>query len=336
MAIFNTCYETSVGKNFNIKKIEFSILENFIKTNNQVNNLGVDTSREIKPCFLTNSWTNESEIPFFTHPTIIKKDQDKYLISDLRLFLKNSDQEDGNQDVSKRIKNLNEFSFHKNRAILNLLWVNKEYENIFLPLHFASSVYCDWLSTSITRAYNLDFKDQTTLSVIISFFYQSLFENKKSFDDEDKVRFTIHTIKTLRLPENLITSIFNGINSINNLDELCEVIKITLDNPRLKNFNLPVLLTLLTNSWFAVNSKEILSCALEHPPTWVSIVFMCITERTYKTTTIYRFIEKLGKKGLAEEFSKNYLLLIKSNLNLSNEEITIDKLLEKDFGILNA
>jgi hypothetical protein len=71
-----------------------------------------------------------------------------------------------------------------------------------------------------------------------------------------------------------------------------------------------VLLTLIRSAWFGNQAKENLSVALEHPPTWCAIVFSCVTEKTYKNSTIYKYVEKLGKKKADEEFMNTYTRII--------------------------
>jgi hypothetical protein len=73
------------------------------------------------------------------------------------------------------------------------------------------------------------------------------------------------------------------------------------------------LLTIVRNSWFGTNAKDYIAVALEHPPTWMAIVYTAIVERTYKNSMIYRVAEKAGKRGGAEEFIKNYTALVKEH-----------------------
>jgi hypothetical protein len=321
MSIFKDSYETTIGSVFVTKNIKTAIIKCII--NNYLNDitLGVISEGEYKPIFITGCLYFESEIPLFTHPIIIiKSHNEKYLCSDLRLYLK---KDPDLSNIDKSIKNATEFNFVKNRTILNLLWLNGLGSDFNVSLYFASTVFTVWLTDVITKTYALDFKDQSTLSVITSFYYQSLFIDDE-IDENKKQRMAIHTIKTTKLDSKFIFEIFDKITPMKGIDDYINNVISIINNPRLEKFNLPVLLTLVKNSWYGTNSQEIISVSIEHPPTWISMIYSALTEYTYKTSNVFKIAERYGKRGLADEFIKNYKQIIASNISsIATEEIEI-------------
>lgn len=322
--IYPDSYQTTIGSAFVTKAIETSIKQAIIKDSLDRVTLNVNHDGAFKPIFITGYYPSEAEIPLFTHPiSITNFNHQNYLCTDLRLFVR-KDME--LKDIERGIKNITEYNFIKSRAILNLLWLNGEVSYIKNSLSFAAIVYSQWLADVISKAFALDFKDQTTIAILAHAYYLSLFDNEHQFDSLYKEKLAVHTIKATKAPAEFVLTTLDKVESLSNINDLCkEIIKI-VENVRLQNFNVPVLLTLIKNSWYGTNVKEILAVSLEHPPTWIAIVYACLSERTYKNSMIYRIAERIGKRGNADEFLKNYTQLIEGSLNRAQEDFEIHML----------
>lgn len=314
-------YQTTVGSAFVTKQIETAIKQAIIKDSIDNVVLNVNCNGHFKPVFVTGTYPSESEIPLFTHPiTVLNFNQQNYLCTDLRLYVR---KDLDLSDIEAGIKNLTEYNFVKSRAVLNLLWLNNEVSYIKNSLSFAGAVYAAWLAEVISKAFALDFKDQTVIAVLASFYYQTLFDNERVFNDEYKEKLAVHTIKATKAPADFVFKTLDRVETLTSINDLCQAITDIVENVRLKNLNLAVLLTLIKNSWYGTNVKEILAVSLEHPPTWIAIVYACLSERTYKNAMIYRVAERLGKRGVSDEFMANYRNVIEDQLVKSHEEIVI-------------
>jgi hypothetical protein len=82
------------------------------------------------------------------------------------------------------------------------------------------------------------------------------------------------------------------------------------DSVRLKDFNAGVLFTLLGNTWFGANAKEMIAVATEHPPTWIAMLLSAFTERTFKNSQIAKILERNSFKKLSDDFVNSTLNLI--------------------------
>lgn len=310
--IFADSYETTVGSAFVTKNIVTAIKQAIIHDNVSSVDLNVRSYGITKPAFITGVFSSESDIPLFTHPiTVITDKKEKYLFTDLRLFLK---KDALLEDIEKGIKNLTEYNFAKSRGILNLLWLNDGVDHLRLNFAFASKVFSYWLAETISKTYSLDFKDQTIINIISSVYYQSLFMEEDTFDEATKQKMAVHTINATQAPSDLVFGVLDNVTRIHDIKDYCELVKTVSENIRLKDFNLAALLTILRNSWYGTNAKEIVSVALEHPPTWIAVVYVALSERTYRNSLIYKIAERVGKRGLADEFMVNYKHLIQDNL----------------------
>jgi hypothetical protein len=316
MSIYTDSYQTVIGSAFVTKNIVTAIKKLLIA--GVTESLDVETTGKFKPIFITGSHSDEDEIPVFTHPiTIINFKDDNYLCTDLRPFLRKP--ESGKYDVESRIRNRTEYNFAKSRAILNLIWLNRDVSTLKINLSFAGIVFSSWLSDIVSKTYALDFKDQTLLAIITSFYYQSMFSNETEFDEDAKRRMAVHTINATKAPAELVFQVFDKIETMETIEDYCATVVRILENVRLEHFNHAALLTISRNSWFGTNARDFIAICLEHPPTWMAIVYTAISERTFKNSMIYRIAEKAGKRGGAEEFIRNYVALVREHTKVEVE-----------------
>lgn len=304
--IYYTPYQTTMGSIVVLDSIVKAIKVSFIKDGINKVNLGVKPLPHIEMVFITGLHPSEADIPLFTHPLEVEYNGKTYLCTDMRLFVNNMLGRTTLADLNNNIKNRVEFNFFKTRSILTLAWLNKGQSHIRNGLGFSASVYSALVSQLISRAYGLDYGDQLLIQIVACYFYYSLF-----FDDElikqDLIdSWVIHTAQITKTDTALIGDTFQKITKCNSMATFCDAVKEVCKNNRLHDLNVPVLLTLVKSTWFGANAKEVMSVALEHPPTWISMVYTALQERSYKNSNIYQYAERLGKRGLAEEFIRSY------------------------------
>lgn len=307
--IFGTAYDTTMGSVVIVKPIQHAIEKAIIASEIKSVTLNLKADGEYKPIFVTGAFQSDTEIPLFTHPiTILNNKGEKYICTDLRLFIK---QGADIKDIDSSVKNRVEFNFVKSRAILNMLWLNGHANELRVNLNFASTVYAAWLSETISKSFALDYGDQTTLSVISHAFFQSLFLDKKELTATDIDKIATSIIKSTKLPAATVFGILEQIKELKDINDYCKAVTDILANVRLQNFNLPVLLSIISNSWYGTNNKEIIAASLEHPPTWIAMIYTSLSERTYKTSKIYQLAEKYGKRGGSSDFELAYVRMMK-------------------------
>ena len=314
MPMFVDSYSTSMGSMYTVKPVIHAIQESIIQDNITSMSLGVLENGGIKPVFITGSFSSEDKIPLFTHPiSIFNFNGNSYLCTDLRLFIRKGDMFDY---IEKRIRNTTEYDFAKSRAVLNLVWIAEGAGSIKNDLRFCEVVYAAWLSQVISRAFALDFKDQTIVSIMASLFYQNLFGDIDSLSEEDKHKLTVHTMETTKAPSDLVKEVVNKIKPFKDIHDWCEQLNTVLENVRFTKFNAAVLLNAISSSWYGQNAKEILAVSLEHPPTWCAMVYTALKQRTYKNSMVYQVAERMGKRGAADQFLTSYMMLVRQRVTL--------------------
>lgn len=308
MSLFKTAYDTTAGSGFMTAKIALAVKESFIKDNLK-NSLG-----NLKPCapytpiFVTGQGMSEANIPYFSHPLIVEDlQQNKFLCIDVRSFVRVGN---GNIENNFNIKNQTEYNLAKSRLALNLIWIAQRPEYLKDLSHVPNAVFASWISESLSRRFALDPKDQLLLAIVSSFYYQTLFTEFNTFNENEVLKMASSVIKATRAPAKLVFETIDKIESISNISEFCNVCKQVLENPRLDDLNAGLLITIIGSSWFGMSAKEILAVSLEHPPTWISVIYSALTERTFKNSMIAKIADRFaGSKG-GEDFIKSYVSLV--------------------------
>lgn len=308
-------YQTTLGSRVNTTKINDALNEALIKDNLITSSLDLKKVQNgedsVYPVFITALQDSEEKIPLFSHPYffIVKHGSHagkKILASDMRLYLKKKVFDGNLATLDKAIVNKVEFDFARSREILNLEWIEGDVESMKTNLWFSTLMFTRWIADILTKAYALDGRDQVMISIAASYYYQSLFTDELTHSEETLEKWVIHTEKVTHAERKTINEVFSKMPEIKGFESLIEAIKIATTNVRLKDINVLTLLTLLKNSWFGTNARDILPIATEHPPTWMAIIYASMAERTYRNSLIYRIAERVGKRGLADAFMRNY------------------------------
>lgn len=288
MSVFITPYHTTVGKNYSTSKTTHAIAKCIVTYEDAQYIQGQDEPY-IK--FITGRFPSEAEVPSFVHPLeVVGPDNKKFLCIDVRPFVYVEP-----RDMSYIVRNKSEFNLAKARLIATKSLIVNTPQSISGLSTLPCSVFSSWISESISHRFSLDPLDQLRLAIICSFYYQSLFENKSTFDSSEIERINSVCIKTTRAPAKIVYQTTALIGKLENITDFCSNVKDILENSRLSEFNAGFLITVLKNSWFGANSAEILAVSLEHTPTWVSLIYAAMSERTYRNSTISKICERYSK-----------------------------------------
>lgn len=314
--IYPTAYDTTVGKAFQMAKTVRAIQESAVRDTPYHRVFGLlnlnDEDIKTIPWFVVGSNSSESQIPFFNHPILVElvEKNEKVLCADIRPYA-SFNPNHFNDDDAIRIKNKIGLNLEKLRLSLNLLWLDKRPSMLREISIIPMSIFSNWISESITRRFGLSPKDQMVISIVCCFYYYSLFSHNDDLDDEEKNRLISSTMKSTRAPITMVEEILSTIKPMPSIKEFSASIKELVDNIRLENFDEGVLINLVIASWFGVEAKQLISVAMEHPPTWISIVYSSFTEKSYKNTVISKISQRyLGSKG-ENDFVRSLVSLVK-------------------------
>jgi hypothetical protein len=204
------------------------------------------------------------------------------------------------------VKNSVEYSYSLSRAILSMEWLAEggAYE-IRNSLGFSGMVFAAWLSDTISKRYMLDPRQQSELMVVGLYYYQGLsyYENLTK-DETDLVG--MKSSQYYKLPAAFVYDVLDKIEPMLNINDLCRVIAKVLENPRLDSLNAGTLITILGNTWYSANSKEMIAIGLEHEPTFIGLCYAALTEKSFKSSILSKIAERYSKNNAGAIFVANY------------------------------
>lgn len=240
----------------------------------------------------------EKDISPFAHPLI--NIQGKWIALDLRPVTKLTESKE-----SFEIRNESEFLLLVQRFILTGMW----YVGNTLPLYnlkFPHIVFANWLSENISKKFGLDPGTQLQLKIIALVYYAKLFTDNWTDDDFTKL---IIRLKEEVFLVKVIEEVYEKIDKLDSIDDFCSVCYTVTQNIRLKNFDTTVLINIVANNWVGLNAKELVLLSLEHPPTWISMVYAALTQKSFSRNVIGTIADKMNKRGLGDEFLKGLVYL---------------------------
>ncbi len=297
--VYYTVYDTPYFTNRDIKTIsnhtkyyiasdyEFikdKLLEKLQFTKNEISS--------IKPVVLFGITEHEKDIPKFNH--LLYNLENNFCVYDFRPYVV------ANSADSITIKNTNDFIDNLVRFKLSYKWLNEQTTDIY-NLKFAHFLFAAFLSDNIAMKFSLDFSARAKVKILSIIYYARLFKDKLNSEDLEKL---LIRVKDELIVQDSLVDIYEKTTNSLTIEDYCEDLYKVTDNVRLKNITPDVLISIIGNSWFGPNGKELLIASLYHPPTWVSIVQRALTDKSYNKTSISVLAANLGKKSKAQDFLK--------------------------------
>lgn len=302
--LFQTPYDTTYLSLLNIDKAKVKISEyilleySYIQEKKLVDIKDfVNNDIYLKPIFLFGLSSTENEIENFSQPIINEKE--KWTALDLRQFVKPIDEK-----RNIEVRNEYEYKLQLDKFILSNLWYtgkNKELKD----LKFAQVVFSSWLSDNLTKRFGLDLGDSLKLKTLALIYFNSLFTD--NFTKEDVEKLIVKYKSDFFTTEELILDVYEKVgNSLTNIESFCSACYTVTGNIRLKGFSTSVLGTIISNSWYGLNSKENIMVSLEYPPVFISLVYNALTNKGFSKSYLSQLVAKLDKKNKGDEFKKHY------------------------------
>lgn len=310
MTIFKTAYDTFLGKRLNTRQLvedlqELEVRHSTLATS-RLNYLQLasdvgDLDGGYLPAVVSPNSAAEQSLPVFYHvvpvqmPALGSKSGGNYLVGDVRSFMKKDNQ--GNLFVA----NLMEFEFMQARLGLGSVWLTKGPSELRNISPIAISIYASWISQTVSQRLGLDLGDMMRLRILSAFFFHCLFINKEDFKEDEINRLSVVIAKAAKAPADETASLIERVGYIEDITDFVNKVRFAMENPRFENFNIALLNTVISGTWFGLGGKEIACVAMEHPPTFLAMVYASFGQRGYKMAPLTRITEIYkGPKGEAD------------------------------------
>lgn len=183
-------------------------------------------------------------------------------------------------DLSFKVTAREDYQAALLRARLQESWATGNTSSI-RSLQLPAMVFTSWISENIQRVLNLGPGDQATIAILAGIYYLSLFTDIKPEDEDDKSLIITQVARNTGIKPDIVKEVVNDIDYIADVSDFCLCVRERLDNVRANNLNPATLYSMLAGTWYGANSAELVAVSLEHPPTWVTLIYRAATNRSF-------------------------------------------------------
>lgn len=267
--IFKTAYDTSVCRGYDQRAINDSIVKSLIQGQTQ------PVKKDIF-AVVEGNLAKPFPHPFYT----TESNRNHGFAIDVRQYLKDSSV--SGEELNIRIRNKSEYELLINRAILNKVFLI-DYNELTYIHPGLMTIYAEWISSNIGKRFALDYREMTIIKSLCALYYLSLFTHEKDWNEYFTANALLKINQVMKIPSVAVKEYIMDIeNPLTTIDSLIELIKEKCDNIRLNGLTPGILISIISSTWFGNNHAELLAVALEHPPTFVALVYTAINDTLYR------------------------------------------------------
>jgi len=291
MTVFKTAYDTTACKGQALSKYNEALIR--ARTSGYI--YPVENNKYIYA--IRGGRTENEVIPRFFHPIVNEVSGEPLIYIDVRDYTKLD-----TTSVSGVVTNTDGYQAELLRAQLQEQWIAGNFSGL-RNLRLPSMVFPTWISENISKQLNLDPGAQAKLTILASIYYFSLFNDWDSANVGDKTLMTAMVAKATNIKPMVVQEVVSDISYIGDVNDFCDAVKEHVKNVRLNNLNASTLYTIMKGSWYGNNAPELVAVALEHPPTFITLIWQAATSRMYYHAPLTKILERNSFKNEVRNFT---------------------------------
>ena len=317
MPIIESAYDTTVGRAMNIKAsiqaaedIQVSsqlLTENYESTMHAVGNTTMVRGGLVQHGTFEQEQVRPFTLVFVTlDPAgLARNTGNKLVVGDVRPFSSIS-----RTDNRPRVVNLMEFTTLRALMAAQICWSNGDYQTIAGLSPVLAKVYCRWISETLTRFYRLDVMTAIKVRAIAAYFFQCQFTEQTELNEMQK-RAMIATALRASGGDKTLEDMLFDLDVIDGIEGFILALKKSIPEAvQLDQLDTGVLLERAMGTWFGFNGKHLAAAALEHPPTFASLLYVSFGQNGYRKAALATIAEQFrGPKG-GSEYVRNFAMLL--------------------------
>lgn len=276
--IYYSSYDTTLGSKFLTKELEAEIRKVIVTSNNftKVN----DNNNTI--LFYPNRLVRK-----FDHTLIIETgNRHRYSVADLSSFITMRD------ETEMSVTNKPMYTLQVTRNALSGLLANSGTRVIKSLSSNLIKCYSDLITTSIATALSLTPEDILNVRALSAWFYVSLLTEEEYFSEMEYQVQIAKLSREIGIPAVYLQRVLDN-QVIQSVPAFVEKVKSISSNPVMNNLSDALLYTVVAKnlanvSWTGIEKEQTIAIGLEHLPTFVAIVLICLTEPVFKKSGLTR------------------------------------------------
>lgn len=305
MTIAKTAYDTTACRGFILSKIQ----EGLTRAHIQDLLSAVPGSQVIE---VRGGHYVDELVPSFSHPILFKgKDGVERLAIDVR-GLGRYDPVQGQYTV----RDVASYEGLQIRSSLNEIWLTESGpEQVRNLSTFPMSVYASWIGEAVAKRLALEPQDQFAVSVLAAVFYLNQFwpqDKTQSPSKVDKAYLVSAITRGLNYKADTVYDIVEQYAGLASVEEFCNACKEHTQSVRMRDLNPSTLFVMTGGYWYGTNGREVIAVALEHPPTWMSLLWQAMFDRGYRNAGLTKILERTTYKRQGGQFGMQVANLVKN------------------------
>jgi hypothetical protein len=313
--MFISAYDTTFGRNIPTADLATRIQAEALLSGSLASSFFYVplNKRVITPDYVMTVNDNARDIPQFAHPITLswnsKNPQGKLVVVDVRPFTRKTPE--GDLIITAK----DDFDLLCLRAGLQVFATEHHMYELQQLGTFPMTVYIRWISEAISRKLGLQPADQVRLTIIVGALYTSLFRDAgdrsafSAYSEKEKINIATSIAKSTMISPQTVFEVLDSIPAVYDLQTFCDTVATHGGSIRFERFNLGLLQQILGGSWMGLNSRELVAVALEHPPTFFSMVYSALKSRGYRKAHLSLVVENNNKNNVGSNWARSLLEL---------------------------
>lgn len=300
MAIFYSPYETTIGSKFNTDRSQTAIRQSL-----GLNYPWMKINEANKTIFI---YPN-SVVPTFSHPLTIETVKGlTYTICDLSSFIR--ERQEGEYTVANKPL----FSLQTIRTVLTADLINNGTRSIKSLSPNVVKTYVDLITSSLSMAFSLNNEEVLALRALSGWMYYSMLHSDLFSGELEFDALVAKLAREINIPSSFLYRYLDQ-EFYKSVGDFLEKIKQKINNPAVQKINEGLFYTVIAknlnaNVWIGLEKQEILAMSIEHIPTFIATLVICLSEQVFKNAGL----TKMALRNFTRD-KANFILAVNSIVN---------------------
>lgn len=300
MAIFYSPYETTIGSKFNTDRSQIAIRQS----------LGLKYPwMKINEANKTVFIYPNPVVPTFSHPLTIETVKGlTYTFCDLSSFIR--ERQEGEYVVANKPL----FSLQTIRTVLTADLINNGTRSIKSLSPNVVKTYVDLITSSLSMAFSLNNEEVLALRSLSGWMYYSMLHNDPYAGELEFDALIAKLAREINISSSFLYRYIDQ-EFYKNVGDFLEKLRQKITNPAVQKINEGLFYTVIAknlnaNVWIGLEKQEILAMSVEHIPTFVATLVICLSEQVFKNAGL----TKMALRNFARD-KANFILAVNSIVN---------------------
>ena len=298
-------YNTTFGAFINTKKHVEALVMFCINTDDR--NLNYEyPCDEIKLMFITGKNQLEKDLPLWDYPLIFRDNKNNEVVAcDLRKYVKPTSETVVN--LSDIVRSKDGFEFVVMNALITCDIANGDYGKFRTIEKTVAGGFAAWISTAVAGALSLTPTEKVYMEIACQhFIYVLLTHGDIAPSDISMIVNKISNAKlSIPLRAKDIAEIVNRLNhNVSTLEDLSDNFKIVVGVNKAVMIDTNSIINIIANNWFGPGGTDTALIAIEHIPTWISMLYAATSNKSYRKSRIATMIDMAKNRLKIQDFVK--------------------------------